>query len=830
MSSELVQKFSFKRSLNDYCNEWIFLIAIFILGRLFLDCYLVFFKAVELDFFKILLVGLIDDLSFLFFIFLLLFPFYLLANNYFLKTTTFLLRSTIYLLFFIEILLQLYLIVSEQILTYATISNVSSSQLNEVTTIYGFSFSYLLWLIIPFILFHFIQVKFSRKPPRFLKTLIILFLFLSSTSITTFFNLGKKLIDNQFSYELSLNKSKQFVYSYIYFNQLKEVIKNAELEEEIIRYYELNNINDKTYFDFPFFNEDTPRNDLGHYFQMGDTSPNVVFIFCESLGSQFVGDNTTAGSFMPFFDSLAQKGLYWKNCFANAERTFGVLPNVLGGLPEGENGFLNLKANMPDHITLPALLKSHNQYQTAFFCGADKDFDNMNDFLMYQNFDIITGKSDFSLNENKSEVVINDGSKRMFNWGAEDKVVFQESFDILDSAFKHDNPYLNVYLTTSSHPPFNYSNENFYIQKTKTILLKRNLLKDYQDHVETFASYLYLDDALKAFFHEYSNRAEFKNTIFVICGDHSVYLKKEKHRIENFRVPLLIYSPLIKHSKQFEKVISQKDIVVSLQGLLKHNFNLNLPDQSIGLGQGLLTEHKMNKPIYLMFADKTLSTVLQEPYFMMNNELFKISNNTIIAEHENDSVVKHLTDKLLNYQILSAKLCSENKLIPKEIASRWLKHSINYKCVFSFDTKSERFQINEFSLSNVKTYGAYEGQSCYEVRGTKYLNLIKEIPIENDKRYLYQIKFAIKAQNAKPLLVCNRLDSIGNKVEKVFYLNTNQVKPLVEKNGWYFYELSTWLEKQNSILHQKELSSIYFFQNDESTYWIDNIKVEIKEF
>jgi len=66
-----------------------------------------------------------------------------------------------------------------------------------------------------------------------------------------------------------------------------------------------------------------------------------------------LGEGAEYGGFTPYLDSLTTKSLYWENFLSNTGRTFGVLPSLLGSLPFGKSGFMELE---DFQINLPFLV------------------------------------------------------------------------------------------------------------------------------------------------------------------------------------------------------------------------------------------------------------------------------------------------------------------------------------------------------------------------------------------------------------------------------------------------------------------------------------------
>ncbi len=189
---------------------------------------------------------------------------------------------------------------------------------------------------------------------------------------------------------------------------------------------------------YPFLHKDETPDVLGPFFNTAPTPPNVVIIIVEGLGRAFTGPDAYLGSFTPFVDSLAQQSLYWENFLSEGERTFAVLPSILGSLPFGQQGFADLGAQMPDHLSLPGILKK-NGYTSAFYYGGSAKFDNMTAFLRKEGVARIVDEPTFGAGYQKMPGV------NGFTWGYGDKDLFRHYLAV--NSPTDTQPKLQVLLT-----------------------------------------------------------------------------------------------------------------------------------------------------------------------------------------------------------------------------------------------------------------------------------------------------------------------------------------------------------------------------------------------
>ncbi|MGE8511843.1 MAG: sulfatase-like hydrolase/transferase, partial [Chryseobacterium culicis] len=315
---------------------------------------------------------------------------------------------------------------------------------------------------------------------------------------------------------------------------------------------------------FPFWRKENTQDFLGSYLNKSEKVPNLVFLIMEGFGHAYTSPKGYIGNFTPYLDSLSGKGLFWENSLSSAGRTFGALPSLTGSLPFGKNGFLEIEKT-PENFNLYNILKA-NGFETGFYYGGHASFDRYREFLEYSGVDHIVDEASFSSPYRK--LPANNGE----SWGYEDQAVLDK---VQQQQKPQNKPYFNMILTLSTHNPFLINNKNYYEklynQRLNSGILTAEQKKWAAAHKDQLISVLNADDAIKGFFENYSKRPDFKNTIFVITGDHSMPEITLQSKIDRFHVPLLIYSPLLKESKRFHKTVSHFDIAPSILAYYRNN-------------------------------------------------------------------------------------------------------------------------------------------------------------------------------------------------------------------------------------------------------------------
>ncbi len=244
---------------------------------------------------------------------------------------------------------------------------------------------------------------------------------------------------------------------------------------------------------------------------------NVVIIILESFGAEFWGAVNLGRGFTPFLDELSKHGALFKNSYANGRRSIDALPAVLFGVPSFvhtpivKTNYYSNKWNGLGHIAQRAGV------YTSFFHGAPKGtmyFDAIAAMAGFENF--------FPL-ESYPKGEDFDG-----HWGVYDEPFLQFMVSKLNT---QPQPFLSTAFTISSHQPY-------HVPEQYQNILPRGRLQIHQ-------SIAYVDYALKRFFQEAQKQPWYKDTLFVITGDHSQMSETELQEttLGRHHVPLLLFHP-----------------------------------------------------------------------------------------------------------------------------------------------------------------------------------------------------------------------------------------------------------------------------------------------
>ena len=416
---------------------------------------------------------------------------------------------------------------------------------------------------------------------------------------------------------------------------------------------------------YPFLHTDLTPDQLGGFFNFKAQKPNFVFLIVESLSSVFCGDDPAYGSFTPFLDSLIGKSLYWKNFVSSSERTFNVLPALLGSMPPGKGATFQNLSKCPLQLSLIRYLKEDGYY-SEFFYGGDPAFNDMENYCKRQQVDYVLK----SFGPDYQRMTVDNPG---YKWGYSDEDLFRRSFEVMDSANK--NPRLDIYLTLTMHSPFIPPDAEHFRKKARERMVELGFSKE---RIKTSLTYenicsaiLYTDNALRKFFHEYSKRKEFENTIFIITGDHALPELNVAYisNLERFHVPLIIYSPLLKKAENMKSVSSHLDVAPSILAMMKKQFQTRLLPEAHWLGTGIDTCRTFRNihSFAMIRNNRDIIDYIRGEYYLCEDRLYHLLPDLRIKEIGNKAMLSKMMQELDDFKTLNSYVIQKNRLLPMNL-------------------------------------------------------------------------------------------------------------------------------------------------------------------
>ena len=415
--------------------------------------------------------------------------------------------------------------------------------------------------------------------------------------------------------------------------------------------------------DYPYLKpSDKTKDVLSSFFNLKKEKPNIVILILEGMGGEFVGDNNYAG-FTPYLDSLISKSLFWPNFLSTTGRSFGVLPSLLGSLPYGEKGFLELES-LPSHLSLINILKT-NGYTTSFYAGHQSSFDKKINFLEHNGIDNVIDENNFGADYEKAAE-----NKGGYFWGYPDAEIYRKTLSVLD---KRKAPRLDIIVTLSNHEPFEFPEKEKYLSSVDSILNSNKNLKADKKSVETykeiFASLLYTDQSLAKFMQGYAARPDYDNTIFIITGDHRLIPIVQKDQLCRYHVPFFMFSPMLNRVKTFKSVSSHLDVAPTVLSFLISNYDFNKIEKTAWLGKGIDTTQTFRNTheTPLMKYKGVINDFVDKEYLYSEGDLYKIKENFGTYKVVNDSLLNLISGKLKKFKEDNSYVTKRNKIFPDSL-------------------------------------------------------------------------------------------------------------------------------------------------------------------
>ncbi len=343
---------------------------------------------------------------------------------------------------------------------------------------------------------------------------------------------------------------------------------------------------------------------------------NIVILILESFGKEYTFPATgTAVSHSPFLVQLAKQSAFYSHAYSNGTRSVDAIPAILEGVPKlTKTDFMY--SNYLSNITpgFPFYLKKEG-YNCSFYHGGKNGTLGFEAFLKSRGW-LYSGKDQYS------------GLKADFDgqWGIFDGPYLQF---VAKELSDKKSPFVAAVFTLSSHHPY-------------------TLPAQYSDSFKAISEPMhktirYTDQCLSQFFKAIEKEPWFKETIFIITGDHSGqnFSKFYQRSDRKYEVPLLVYDPSNPQPTVNTNIIQHSDIVPL--GLDKIGFTGKI----FTLGTYFETA---DKKMAFQNEDGNYQAITQKYCFSFNGKNFKLQHTSLEKQSMvSDTLQYILKSKIQNY-------------------------------------------------------------------------------------------------------------------------------------------------------------------------------------
>ena len=356
---------------------------------------------------------------------------------------------------------------------------------------------------------------------------------------------------------------------------------------------------------------------------------NIIIILLESFSDYGIRKFESDGIPL-YFNKIKHEGIYFPHFYSNGFHTSMGIFTSLFGMPSTLGKTILVRNEGQQEFSGIINILRKNGYETYFGVSHDPYFENMAGFLKSNGVEHITSQFNFSSKDALSKL------------GVADHKLFEK---MNDEFKKSKEPFLGIMLSTNNHGPWIIPPVNG------------------KNFVSTFD---YTDWALEHFLDLASRENYFKNTIFVITGDHGKAMTPGyDFNLQATHIPCLIYNPNFIKARVVKNICGHIDLTQILLGMLRINY------QTTNFGRDILHMPNQEKGLLLMQENNVLGFIYDDWYLIDrlegNTSLYKYKSDTPLKDHRNEypEVEKDLREKARAIYLMGNELILNHKVTPK---------------------------------------------------------------------------------------------------------------------------------------------------------------------
>lgn len=273
---------------------------------------------------------------------------------------------------------------------------------------------------------------------------------------------------------------------------------------------------------------------------------NVILVTIESLSAKYLGSFGDTRGLTPNLDRLRTESLFFSHFYATGTRTDRGLEAITLSIPPTPGRSIVKRIGRESGYASLGYQFQRQGYDTAFVYGGRGYFDNMNAFFSGNGYRIIDQNS-----------VAPDEIHFENAWGMSDEDLYAQAIKQADIDHASGKSFFLQLMTTSNHRPYTYPEGRIDIPSGSG---REGAVK-------------YTDYAVGEFLRQAKTKPWFDRTVFVFVADHNAgSAGKQDLPIENYRIPLFVYSPANIPAAEVSTVASQIDLAPTLLGLLQVDY------------------------------------------------------------------------------------------------------------------------------------------------------------------------------------------------------------------------------------------------------------------
>ncbi len=287
------------------------------------------------------------------------------------------------------------------------------------------------------------------------------------------------------------------------------------------------------------------------------SKPNIVIIVLESLAANKTSLFQNKLDPTPYLRKLAEESVVFKKYFTPTEATARGLFATMTGIPDVSAA--KTSSRNPLVVNQHTIMNEFDGYEKYYFLGGSANWGNIRGIFSY-NVDGIQIFEEGSYTAPRNDV-----------WGISDLDLFIEANKTLSS--KARRPFIALIQSSGFHRPYTIP-DNQHSYRTQSFTQKE--LEEYSfSSNDEYNSIRFQDYSFGHFMSLAKNESYYRNTIFVVAGDHGLPAPKSVNmpqslvdlRLTIHNTPLVIHAPNLLKPKVYNKIASQLDMLPTLASL-----------------------------------------------------------------------------------------------------------------------------------------------------------------------------------------------------------------------------------------------------------------------
>lgn len=317
------------------------------------------------------------------------------------------------------------------------------------------------------------------------------------------------------------------------FVYLALIFPYIDVENSIVRNYQKGNK--------IIFKPDINKGELLINMNQTSENPNVIFILLESVTAEHVSSYGYPRNVTPTIDSLAKKGIFFKNAYALATHSDYAQPGYLSSNYILENNYRNLFLEQKNQNAVWQIFKEKG-YDTYYFSSQNDEWAGMKNYFNYSSLDVYW----YSLTDLKTDYGKGLGKKDY------DGNTVSLALEQLNKSLENStNPFFLYLNLQATHNPLEYPEEfKFYTLEENSQISSGSI--EITPYVNKYDDALrYVDFQISRVLNYLENRNISNNTVIILSSDHGHDVYKlhgsKGHGLsiydDEIRIPLIMFFP-----------------------------------------------------------------------------------------------------------------------------------------------------------------------------------------------------------------------------------------------------------------------------------------------